>query len=54
MATVSYCAGMPLSGDGKSQPANALIGQLLGMGFGIRIYTSAGLIGLIIFLLNKP
>ena len=34
MVTVSYCAGVPLSGDGKSQPANALIGQLLCMGFG--------------------
>ena len=61
MATVSYCAGVPLSGDGKSQPANALIGQFLCMGFGIRnlyvcgsqrlldirrIYTSASHIGL--------
>ena len=25
----AYCAGVPLSDGGKSQPANALIGQLL-------------------------
>ena len=36
---------MPLSGDGKSQQANAVIGQLLCMVFGIRICTSAGLNG---------
>ncbi len=41
----AYCAGVPLSDGGKSQPANALIGQLLRMEFGIRIYTSASLNG---------